>query len=132
MIENLDKLGGTSAMKKAVTNALVASKEYVNPFIEQSVSSSNLPAHGEYSFGGTKRSIDKSKDVEWSAMTGTIKVGFDFSKSGLKSIFLMYGTPKMNPAKGLKNAIYGTQTKKKIAEIQSEEVNKVINEIMGG
>ena len=132
MMENLDKLGGTSAMKKAVTNALVASKEYVNPLIEQAVSSSNLPAKGEYSSGGTKQSLDKSNDVEWSAMTGTIKVGFDFSKSGLKSIFLMYGTPKMNPAKGLKNAIYGTQTKKKIAEIQSEEVNKVINEIMGG
>lgn len=132
MMENLDRLGGTREMKRAVTNALVASKEYVTPIIEKSVSNSNLPARGEYSFGGTKQSIDKSNEVGWSAMTGTINVGFDFEKSGPKSIYLMYGTPKMNPAKGLKSAIYGSKTKKKVAEIQSEEVNKVIQEIMGG
>lgn len=132
MMENLDRLGGTREMKRAVTNALVASKEYVTPLIETAVSNSNLPARGEYSFGGTRESIDRSNDVEWSAMTGSINIGFDFEESGLKSIYLMYGTPKMNPARGLKNAIYGTRTKREIAEIQSEEINRVINEIMGG
>lgn len=131
-LEKLDKLGGTAVMKRAVTNALTASKEYVTPLIEKAVSDSNLPAKGEYSSGDTSQSIDKDEKVDWSAMTGTIKVGFDFDKSGSKSIFLMYGTPKMKPAKGLKSAIYGAKTKKAVAEIQSEEINKVINEIMGG
>ena len=63
-------------------------------------------------------------------MSGAIKVGFDFSESGSTSIFLMYGTPKMRPVAGLKAAIYGSKTKKEIAEIQQREVNEVIRRIM--
>lgn len=126
----LDELGGSKAMKRGVESALKASKEYVNPLIESAMVS--LPASGKYSTGGTKESIDKSMDVEWDGMTATIKVGFDFKQSGLKSIFLMYGTPKMPPVNGLKAAIYGNKTQKKIGEIQGETLAKVIDEFMEG
>ena len=126
----LDELGGTDAMKKGVEEALIESKKHVNPLIEKSMS--KLPAGGRYSTGGTKESIDNENKVEWSGMTGEIKIGFDFSKSGLKSIFLMYGTPKMKPVSGLKSAIYGTKTQKEIAEIQEKVLSEAIKKVMEG
>lgn len=126
----LDEVGGTHAMKRGVNAALKSSKEYVNPQIEAAMG--KLPAGGRYSTGDTKQSIDKDMSVDWEGLTGVIKVGFDFKKSGMTSIFLMYGTPKMSPVAGLKNAIYGAKTKKQIKELQAEAVNKVIKRIMEG
>ena len=129
-IAKLDELGGTKAMKKGVEEALIESKKHVNPLIEKSMG--KLPAGGRYSTGDTKKSIDNENKVEWSGMTGEIKIGFDFSKSGLKSIFLMYGTPKMKPVTGLKSAIYGTKTQKEIAEIQEKVLSEAIKKVMEG
>jgi hypothetical protein len=126
----LDKLGGTQTMKKGVEEALIVSKKHVNPLIEQAMT--KLPAGGKYSTGDTKQSIDDEMSVEWEGMTGTIKVGFDFKKSGPKSIFLMYGTPRMKPVSGLKNAIYGSKTKKEIAQIQEQKLSEVIKSVMEG
>ena len=129
-IAKLDELGGTKAMKKGVEEALIESKKHVNTLIEQSMG--KLPAGGRYSTGDTKKSIDNENKVEWSGMTGEIKIGFDFSKSGLKSIFLMYGTPKMKPVSGLKSAIYGSKTQKEIAEIQEKVLSNHIKKVMEG
>lgn len=126
----LDKLGGTDAMRRGVESALKASKQHVNPKIEAAMG--KLPAGGRYSTGNTKQSIDKDMAVDWQGMTASIKVGFDFSKSGLKSIFLMYGTPRMQPVNGLKATIYGAKSKKQIAQIQAEALDKVIDRIMEG
>lgn len=128
----LDELGGSKAMKKATEEALKDSKKYVNPLIEQAMVKSNLPAQGNYSTGDTKESIDNSMDVEWQGLTAAIKVGFDFKKSGMKSIYLMYGTPKMSPVSGLKAAIYGGKTKKELAKVQEAALQRVIAEIMEG
>lgn len=124
----LDELGSGDAMMRGVESALKASKSYVTPLIEQAMA--RLPAGGKYSTGDTKASIDKEMKVEWSGLTGEINVGFYFSKSGMTSIYLMYGTPKMDPVKGLKNAIYGAKTKKDISAIQEEAIAKVISRIM--
>lgn len=129
-VAKLDKLGGTQVMKKGVEEALIESKKHINPLIEQSMA--RLPAGGKYSTGNTKQSIDDDMSVEWEGMTGTIKVGFDFGKSGVTSIFLMYGTPRMQPVSGLKNAIYGAKTKKEIAEIQERVMSNVIKGVMEG
>ena len=131
-LAKLDELGGSQAMKKGVEEALIESKKHVNPLIEKAMSTSNLPAKGKYSFGDTKESIDKEMTVEWSGMTGEIKVGFDFSKSGMKSVFLMYGTPKHDPVSGLESAIYGTKTQKEIAEIQEKVLSDHIKKVMEG
>jgi hypothetical protein len=109
----LDEIGGSAAMKRGVEGALKASKQFVNPQIAAAMS--KLPAGGKYSTGETKASIDTDMSVTWEGMTAYIKVGFDFKQSGIKSIFLMYGTPKMQPVPGLKNAIYGAKTKKQLA-----------------
>lgn len=129
----LDELGGTDAMKRGVEGALKASKQYVTPLIKQAMTKSNLPAGGKYSNNeDTKKSINEDMTVEWEGMTASIKVGFNFKESGLKSIFLMYGTPKHDPVVGLYEAIYGRRTQREIGKIQAKELEKVINRIMGG
>ena len=134
-MDKLDKLGGSQAMKSAVEEALVESKKHVNPLIEKAMG--NLPARGKYSTGETKESLDKEMAVEWSAMTGEIKIGFDFSKSGPKSIFLMegtkvHGTPRMKPVTGLKSAIYGAKTTKEVSDIQEKVISNHIKKVMEG
>lgn len=126
----LDEIGGSKAMRRGVEEALVESKKYVNPLIDKAMA--KLPAGGRYSTGVTKKSLDKDMGVEWQGATASIKVGFDFSESGLKSIFLMYGTPRMRPVTGLKAAVYGSKTQKEIAAIQGAALDKVIKEIMEG
>lgn len=128
----LDHIGGSPAMKKGVEKALKASQDLVANKLDAAMATSNLPAGGKYSGGGTKKSIERSSEAEWSGMRSAIDVGFRFEKSGMKSIFLMYGTPKMKPVKGLKEAIYGKKAQEEIAEVQAAELNKVIAEIMEG
>lgn len=130
-LAKLDEIGGRGAMQRGVEAGLIASKQYVNPLIAKKVANTQLPAKGNYATGDTRKSIDTDLKIEWEGATASIKVGFDFEKSGLKSIFLMYGTPRMAPVKGLKTAIYGSKTQKEIAAIQEEAVNKVIQRIMG-
>ena len=131
-ITKLNNLAGDKVTKKAVSEALIKSKEHVNVGIDKAVASGSLPAKGKFSTGDTKESINRDNEVTWQGQTASIKVGFDFKKSGTTSIFLMYGTPKMKPAKGLKSAIYGAKARKEIAEIQSEIINRYIVEEMEG
>lgn len=126
LMEKLDKLGGSAAMKKGVEAGLKSSKQYVNEEIKKVIAKSNLPAHGKYSHGDTLQSIDKNFEVDWEGLMASTKVGFNFSKSGLVSIFLMYGTPKMKPVAGLYDTIYGKKTQSKIKKLQKEAIEKVI------
>lgn len=129
----LDELGKGNAMKRGTEAALIASKQYVNPLINKAMDKGNLPAKGAYSTGNTKDSIDTDLTVDWEGMTASIKVGFDFKKSGLVSILLMHGvngTPKMQPVNGLKAAIYGSKTQKELAKIQEDALQKVILRIL--
>lgn len=131
-MEKLDKLGGNDLMKKAVDAGLKTSKQYVNQQLVSAMQKSNLPAHGKFSHGTTKNSIDKNFNVEWQGLIGSTKIGFDFSKSGMTSIVLMYGTPKIAPVEGLYDAVYGTKTKNKIKKLQKEAIDKVIQRYMEG
>lgn len=132
VLSNLDKIGGGAAVKKATEKALEAAKDCVTQKIEQSIQKSNLPAQGKYSKGTTQESINRDSKTEWEGMTAGTDVGFNFDKSGMKSIYLMYGTPNIDPVKGLKNAIYGSKTRKEVAEKQEEIISKEIKKIMGG
>ena len=132
LMANIDKMAGMTAMQEVTKSALKATKSYVNSNVMKIMAKSNLPAKGKYSAGLTLDSLDNDFVVAWSGYTAEIAIGFDFDVSGLRSIFLMYGTPKMKPVAGLKNAIYGNKTKKEISKIQSEAVNKYITRHMGG
>ena len=100
--------------------------------VEKAVQKSNLPAKGKYSTGKTADSIVRDDNVNWDGTTASVNVGFDFKKGGMTSIYLMYGTPRMKPAKGLKAAIYGAAVKKEIKEKQKEIFAKAIKKKMEG
>ena len=131
-MEKLDKIGGSDAMKKGVERALKSSKDYVNGMINVAMLKPNLPAGGKYSHGGTSDSLDRNMTVKWEGLLATMEIGFNFKESGMKSIFLMYGTPRMKPVAGLRDAIYGSKTKSEIRKIQGIELAETLDEIMKG
>lgn len=131
-MEKLDKVGGSDAMKRGVEAGLKASKQYVNPELKRLSANANLPAGGKYASGDLRNSIDTDMEIDWQGLEGSIKVGFDFSKSGMVSIFMLYGTPRHAPVNGLYEAIYGQRTTRQITKLQKEAVQKVIKRVMEG
>lgn len=132
LAEKLDKAGGD--LKKVTEKALVAGKNVVMDNLDKVVIKANFPAEeepGRYSNGDTRDSIDRDETVEWNGTTGSIHVGFDFKISGMTTIFLMYGTPRMNKSQKIYNAVYGAKTKKQVAEIQKEIFESEIKKIIG-
>ena len=123
--QKLQKLGSTEFLKKTVEQALEESKEYVTEKLHQ-----EMPKH--HRTGRTEASIDDDSGVEWRGTIAEIKVGFKISDGGLASIFLMYGTPRMQPDKKLYNDVYGLATSRKIQEIQREVFEKALKEVMEG
>lgn len=86
--------------------------------------------------GKTESSIYETTKVRWTGTVGEISTGFNISKGGLPSIFLMYGTPRHKGAnqygphgksvegiskdKALYSAFFGNKTRNEIIEKQSE------------
>lgn len=130
MAEKLDELEGD--LKKTTEEALIESKKIVTKNLQQATNKSNYPAHGKYSTGETRESIDTTNNVIWEGTIGSIKVGFDFHKSGLVSIFLMYGTPRMAKVQAIYDAVYGRKTKTQISKAQKEIFAEAIKEKMEG
>lgn len=128
----LDEVGGSPAMKRGVEGALLASKEHVNQNLDTIMRPPNMPAQGKYWTGDTKASIDRNMKVQWEGLIGSVKVGFDWSKSGIVSQVLMYGTASVPPVDGLYDTIFGAKTKREVAKLQAEALNKVIKRIMEG
>ena len=124
MITSLEKAGAD--VKSAVDEVEKASKKVVTDALVRDTVKANFPAKGKYSTGNLAKSIDKDYSVKWQGYTAEIKVGYDFSKSGMESIMLMYGTPRMKKAQKLYNDIYGTKVRKEIAEVQQEALNKIL------
>lgn len=130
IISNLENAGG-SAMD-AVDSALKASKDFVTDALIRDTKKANYPAKGKYSTGELAKSIDKNFKVEWKGLTAEINIGYDFKKAGLTSIFLMYGTPRHKKVQKIYNDIYGSATKKKLAEIQEQALNKTMERVVNG
>ena len=130
MAEKLDELQGD--LKKTTEEALRESKAVVSKNLLNATNKANYPAHGKYSTGKTRHSIDTQKNVKWEGTAGEIKVGFDFKKSGLTSIFLMYGTPRMKKVQQIYDAVYGRKTKTQVSKIQKDIFANAIKEKMEG
>jgi len=128
LAEQFRNLGGDT--NQLTEKVLKATHEYVTPKIHEKMQTSNLPAKGKYSQGDTKKQIIDNVNIEWFGTSATVDIGFSLDDS-IVPIFLMYGTPTMNPVKGLKNAIYGTQTKNEVAEIQEQIFVEEINRRLG-
>lgn len=120
-IAKLEKLGGD--LKSVADESLKESHKFVTPKLHQLMQK-------HHRSGDTEKSIVDDANVEWVGTVASVEVGFDISKGGLPSIFLMYGTPRMDKDSALYNAIYGRTTRKKIQELQAEIFSKAISERM--
>lgn len=123
LAESLDQLEGD--LKATTEEALKASHAAITPKIEAA-----FQPHSVRFSGDTLESLRKQQKVEWSGLVGSIPIGFDISKGGLPSIFIMYGAPTVAPDKNVYNAFYGAATKREISKIQHEVFQNAINEAM--
>ncbi len=124
--DELEKLGGTAAVKQAVEGGMKATKQKVNPQIKAAMQAGNLPAGGAYSTGATMSQLNTDFTVDWVGNMASLKLGFNLSGGGITSIFLMYGTPKMQPAAGLRAALVDNPAK--ISKKEMQEVCKKLLE----
>lgn len=129
MIERLE--AAEASVKSATEAALKASKQIVNQQLTRDTTNANFPARGKYATGALKKSIDKDFNVKWEGTEASLKIGYDFKTSGMASIFLMYGTPKMPKVQKLYDDIYGARTKREVAKVQQEAMEKVIKRVGG-
>ena len=130
MAARLDELQGD--LQRTTEEALIKSKEVVTAKLLEATKKANYPAQGKYSTGRTRQSIDTTKNVTWQGTTAEIDVGFDLEKSGLTSIFLMYGTPRMAKVQAIYDAVYGSRVKAEIKRVQKETFDAAIKEKMEG
>ena len=124
-LNKLYKVASMDFLKETVEKALEESKEYVTKKLEAEIKTHRRT-------GRTEASLDKDSGVEWKGSLAEIKVGFKISEGGLASIFLMYGTPRMQPDRKFYNDVYGLATQKKVLEIQREVFEKALQEVMEG
>lgn len=122
MAAKFDAMGGD--LREVVTECLEKSHGLVTPKLHV-----DMARHRRT--GRTEGSILDDAQVEWSGTTSSINIGFSVRKGGLPSIFLMYGTPRMEKDTKLYNDVYGTRIQKEIKALQEEIFRKKMDEIMG-
>lgn len=128
--DRLEAAGGTAAVKRTVEGGMKSTKQKVNMLVSTAMQAGNLPAGGAYSTGATMESLHGDLAIKWDGNTARLPLGFVLQNSGLTSIFLMYGTPKMAPANGLREAL--KESPRKISRKEMEAVALKILERLGG
>lgn len=122
LIEKLEGLNGD--VKEAVEGSLRVATSTV-------ASNLNAAMKSHKRTGKTAGSIVRRANVKWEGSTAEANVGFQFPQ-GLPSIFLMYGTPRMNKDQKVYDAVYGARTRREIAKKQESIFYGMINKRMGG
>ena len=125
--DELDRVAGTMGLIQATEAAMKAAKTEINNDVTNDMQPGNLPAKGRYSTGKTLDSLDRDMTVKWDGNIATLPLGFDMDKSGITSILLMNGTPKMQPVKGLKNDLTAKASKK----IRAAEEKAILDVLKG-
>lgn len=121
--KRLEELGGD--LRETTEKALKETHAHITPKLH-----ADMAKH--HRTGMTEKNIIDDAKVIWNGDIASIDIGFNLAKGGLASIFLMYGTPRHKPDKQLYNDIYGTATKKEVAEIQDNTFSRAISERLGG
>ena len=129
--ERLDELGGTDALKRATQAGMAAAKAETNKRIKAAMQPGNLPAGGKYSTGATLAALNEQMAVSWSGNKAELPLGFDLDNGGLASIFLMTGTPRMQPATWLWDAFYGKDTARVVKKEMEKATVKVLERLGG-
>lgn len=116
--------------KKAAEQALLKSKAFIADKLMKDTIAPNFPAKGKYGSGDDLRQlIIQSGNVGWSGAVAKTGAGFKLSES-LVPQFLMYGTPKMKPAKKMREDVFGRNTGRQLREIQEEVMFDYLEEVL--
>lgn len=74
--------------------------------------------------GETEDTIEDTATIRWNGRVAYVRVGFHIERKeprkGLPSVYLMYGTPKMDPDKKLYNEFFGAAARRRIREIEED------------
>ena len=121
----IDRTGGD--LKTAVDDALTETQKLVQQNLVTAAEPYASKGRKGYATGEMYRSILKDARIEWSGNIAQVDVGFDLQMNGgYHSIFIMYGTPKIQKDTKVYNAIRGTKTRKDIAAKQQEVMSKYL------
>lgn len=117
LAEKIDRISGD--IKPAVNEALVETQSFIQNQLRPA-----MPPHRRT--GRTEASIIKGGKIRWSWSVAEIDTGFKISEGGFPSIFLMWGTPRMEKDVKIYNAMYGMMTRRKIKALQMEILERHI------
>ncbi len=112
LLQRIDQLQGNS--EEIASKALTKVHEDVTQRIH-----ADMEKH--HRTGDTEEQIEDTAEVNWLGKTAYVKVGFQIDNAtgkGLASVFLLYGTPKMDPDRKLYNDFFGPSTRKRIKETE--------------
>jgi hypothetical protein len=122
---DIDRSGGD--LHKAVDEALTKTGQYIQSQLASAAAPYAAKGLKGYAEGDMYGTIINDQIVSWQGSVAEVSVGFDLdAKGGWHSIFVMYGTPRMDKDQKVYNAIKGTKTKKEIEKIQQEVMQKYI------
>lgn len=119
----IDKAGGN--LKAAADEALTESAKIVQSNTVSAAAPYFRGGRKGYATGDMYRSIKRTVSPTWTGDVAEVHVGFDLkAKGGFHSIFVMYGTPRMQKDTQVYNAIRGIKTKKSVEAAQEKAMKK--------
>ena len=122
VVARLTELGAD--VPKITEKALKETHKHITQQAEKAISPHHLT-------GETEDSLVRQANVEWLGTLASVETGFSIRKGGLASIFLMYGTPRMNKDQKLYNAFFGSKTKNDVMKIQEDIFYEEIRRLNG-
>ena len=126
LAEAIDRAGGD--LKTAVNEALTETQKLVQTKLMHAAAPYATKGVKGYAKGDMYDTIKQDTNVDWAGSVASIGVGFElYKKGGWHSIFVMYGTPRMQKDQKVFNAIRGSKTKKEIAAKQEEIMQKYLD-----
>lgn len=127
LAEAIDRSG--KDLNKIVEEALEATQQAVNDALIPAAAPYARKGLKGYATGAMYGAIMQDPQVVWKGTVAQIGSGFTTNDGATRdgffhSIFVMYGTPRMEKDQRIFNAIKGTKTKKNVADIQKDVMQK--------
>ena len=123
MLEEMDRKG--IDIKPAVNEALEKTTQLITSNLQSAAAPYQHKGLKGYATGAMYDDIITGDQVKWIGSIAEVNAGFNLQgKGGYHSIFIMYGTPKMDKNTKVYNAVRGTGTKKRIKTLQAEIMMK--------
>lgn len=126
LAEAIDRKGGD--LHAAVDEALTDTQQTIQSNLLSAAAVYSGKGRKGYATGAMYSSIIDNAQVIWKGTIAEVRVGFRLNQNGgWHSIFVMYGTPKMQKDPQVYNAIKGARVRQEIAERQEQIMEKYLS-----